>query len=487
MRSHYRLGLVRQLVLILIAIAAVGLACPTSQAQRDPPPRRYKFAIEPGTPMQDLLPTPPRTPSKLPSYLNEDLALVAELTFGEPVAKNADSERATAHIIAKINHLNHKDPDGFLKALAADRADLGGLPLLMGKDCGMEVDQARLFTETVAVVQRLLQNIAMQDPEAASVPNEQLTIEIVRREFAKAMAEKSDGKSLRSKASQADLDRANVAAMMQMFAPKPAFFRAGLVRYLATVGHVDATHALARLALFPPEPAVHQAAIEGLKGRPTRDYAKTLLQGLRYPLPSVSTRAADALVKLQCKDVLSDLVNVLEQPDPRAPVKQKIAGKEVATVRELVRVNHNRNCLLCHAPANTDGMPQDVLTAAVPLPDRAQSSRPYYGPNLSPDIFVRTDVTYLRQDFAMMMRVEKADPWPEMQRFDFLVRTRVLSAAEAAECDEQIAKQGTPSSHVAAQHALRELSGRTPAESTARAWRLMLKLPPQKKMSEPEA
>ena len=35
---------------------------------------------------------------------------------------------------------------------------------------------------------------------------------------------------------------------------------------------------------------------------------------------------------------------------------------------ELVRVNHHRNCMLCHAPANVKGVPTGVLTVAVPLP-----------------------------------------------------------------------------------------------------------------------
>ena len=40
-------------------------------------------------------------------------------------------------------------------------------------------------------------------------------------------------------------------------------------------------------------------------------------------------------------------------------------------------------------------------------------------------------MTYLRQDFSLMMPVSDAPPWPEMHRFDFLVRTRQRSAMEA--------------------------------------------------------
>ena len=57
---------------------------------------------------------------------------------------------------------------------------------------------------------------------------------------------------------------------------------------------------------------------------------------------------------------------MLDDPDPRAPVVWEENKKRVQEVRELVRVNHHRNCLLCHAPANTGNVASDTLTAAVP-------------------------------------------------------------------------------------------------------------------------
>lgn len=76
----------------------------------------------------------------------------------------------------------------------------------------------------------------------------------------------------------------------------------------------------------------------------------------------------------------------------------------------------------------------------------------------------------------MMMKVEDAKPWPEMQRFDFFVRTRNVTATEAAEYTKQLAKV-TPPNHAAAQYALRELVGRAPEETTPEGWRRLLKLP----------
>ena len=92
--------------------------------------------------------------------------------------------------------------------------------------------------------------------------------------------------------------------------------------------------------------------------------------------------------------MLPRLINILEQPDPRAPVTKVIDGKEVSFVRELVRVNHHHNCLLCHPPANTPDASRDVLSAPVPQPSQPlQSVFQGYGSPQSPDIFVRVDIS----------------------------------------------------------------------------------------------
>jgi hypothetical protein len=194
----------------------------------------------------------------------------------------------------------------------------------------------------------------------------------------------------------------------------------------------------------------------------------------------VSKRAAEALVKLERKDLLANLVEVLESPDPRLPVTEKRDGKEVTVVREMVRVNHHRNCLLCHAPGNTDNTPEGVLKVAVPLPTEPLPKPSEGGyqstPPPTPDIVVRLDMTYLRQDFSVMMPVSDAHPWPEMQRFDFLVRTRQLTAEEAKTYVEEVEPGRLSPYHRAALFALRELTGRD-TEPTAAAWRKLLKLP----------
>jgi hypothetical protein len=276
---------------------------------------------------------------------------------------------------------------------------------------------------------------------------------------------------------------ARIAALMQVLAPEVPAMREGLVKYLAAVSNVEATQALARLAIFSAEDEVRQAALDALKVRRERDYTAILLQGLRYPLPAVARRASEAIVKLERNDLIPQLVDLLDEPDPRAPALKEVNNKRVPVVRELVRINHHKNCLLCHAPGNTGTVSAEALTAAVPVPNEPLPLPSQGYQQSSPDLLVRVDVTYLRQDFSMLLPVADANPWPEMQRFDFLVRTRVLTDKAAKAFEEVLAKRGPgvlSPYHRAALAALRELTGRD-TEPTPEAWRRLLRLPAQER------
>ena len=150
------------------------------------------------------------------------------------------------------------------------------------------------------------------------------------------------------------------------------------------------------------------------------------MQGLSYPWPAVAKRSSEAIVKLERTDLIPQLLGVLDRPDARAPQALEKAGKKTTVVRELVRINHHRNCLLCHAPSDPQenvsaekAQILESLTAQVPLPDQPlptpSPDTGGYG-NSSQDILVRIDVTYLRQDFSVKLPVANSQPWPEMQR-----------------------------------------------------------------------
>jgi hypothetical protein len=430
---------------------------------------RFNFKLDPKTPLADLMPPPARYLTKAPIPFNEDLTKVPEIAFGESIAKESpkhDAMESIAHATAKINHLNLKKTDGFMLAMLDKRSDLRGMPFLMGEECRTREDQAKIFAEVANAV-----NQAFRGAKEGNLPDGMM-----------ALAASLSERKLGGQANPEMINRALSGALMQILMPESAANRVGLARCLATIPHIDATKNLARLAIFSAEDEVRAAAIEGLRLRRERDYTNVLLQGMAYPLPVVAKRAAEALVKLDRKDLLADLVDILERPDPRLPVTEQKGGKEVTTVRELVKVNHHRNCLLCHAPGNTENTPEGVLKVAVPLPTeplpRPSDGGGYQSLPSVPDILVRIDMTYLRQDFSLLMPVADAHPWPDMQRFDFLVRTRTVTPAEAQayEARREVEEPGRPSAyHRAALFALRELSGRD-AEPTPQAWRKVLNL-----------
>ena len=436
---------------------------------------RFAFKIDPKASFADLLPTPAKTISRTPIPFNEDLTKVPEIAFGEPLSKELpkqDAMEATAHAIAKINHLNLKKTDGFMLAMLDERTDLRGMPVLMGEECRTREDQARVFAFMAEAVQQVLLAAKNNDGRVMESFNGLAVVGI-----------ETETKQLVGVRTNPDMiHRTMVAALTQILMPESAAVRVSLARCLSTIPHVDASKALARLAIFSPEDEVRAAAIEGLKLRRERDYVDVLMRGFRYPLPAVAKRSAEALVKLECKDVLADLIDVLERPDPRLPVVQKRDGEDVTMVRELVKVNHHRNCLLCHAPGNTASTPEGVLKVTVPLPSeplpKPSDGGGYQKALPTSDIVVRLDMTYLRQDFSLMMPVADAHPWPEMQRFDFLVRTRPLTPedAQAYEARRQPEDPDRPSAYRrAALHALRELTGRD-TEPTPGAWRKLLNL-----------
>jgi hypothetical protein len=120
---------------------------------------------------------------------------------------------------------------------------------------------------------------------------------------------------------------------------------------------------------------------------------------------------------------------------------------------------------------STFPFPSSLILRAVPTPGEWDE---HYGSSVSPDIMVRADVTYLRQDFSLLQKVADADPWPEMQRFDYLVRERVLTEKEAQAYQAEFARrEATNPYRRAALAALRRLTGRD-AGTTALSWRTAL-------------
>lgn len=506
-----------------IAVAFLMLASGASPATGQTLPRldRYRFEklqfkVDDEIPLRDLLPTPPQTVA--PGALNvDDLAKVPEVQFQEPIVvksvkankKLTDKEREqlsaesakasrqallqNAHQLAKIAYLNLKKRDLFMESLIENRPDLAGLPFMMGDACRLQESERPDFRSEVTLIRDI--------HDSAVNKAGQKTAERFWDSYDTQLKERMKNKALHYK------DRFTVGSLMQVLGPESREHHLGLVPRLSAFGNLRATQALAKLAVFATDQEVRRAAAEALQKRDAEPATAVLLQGLRYPWPSVAQNSIEAIVQLKRVDLIPELVKMLEEPDPRAPVMREDKGKPAPVVRELVRINHLRNCMLCHAPGNTEdvvkdsrsgvtnddatwqevekgiqkrtvhgfpSMAPDVVVGAAPTPGEAVPTAAYYSFS-TPDILVRADVTYLRQDFSMLHKVADADPWPEMQRFDYLVRSRVLTESEAEPYRKAFGGDGPSPYRQAALSALRRLTGKD-AGTTAAQWRMALGL-----------
>jgi len=433
---HQALFLAGGCTAYVLAIAAAALISAGMAAKEDARERR-----------EAARKTEPRPPDEL--FRTPEVLL-------EPVAPNNGARQQLVQLAQKIREKDNQDTDGFVKALIKERSDLQGLPFQMGGACRMEQAAVSSFALAVAT-----------------------TRESLRAED-KTFFGKVDSVDYFFERWNDNDTSSGVAALTQIFGPEKQQRRESLAKHLKAVDHPASTKALAKSAVFDYDYQVRDAAVEGLKNRRRKDYTDVLLAGLHHPWAKAAHNAARAIVRLERKDLVPQLVAFLAEPSPREPFDQDVNGQTVTVVREVVKVNHHRNCLLCHPPAPANSAPGGVFavvpTPGIPFPS-PDSNEPYGG---SPgDAMIRADVTYLRQDFSILAAVPNAQPWPEMQRFDFLVRTRVLTADEAK---EHLARKqaGAPAvasqNHEAALHALRRLTGKD-AGTTAEAWRQALDLP----------
>jgi hypothetical protein len=157
-------------------------------------------------------------------------------------------------------------------------------------------------------------------------------------------------------------------------------------------------------------------------------------------------------------------------------------------VNELVRINHMRNCYLCHAASQAPSPLEVSIAGKTPaglkkqiayeepcrgLVPRAGRALPvaYYADRAGGD-FVRADITYLHQDFSVSQHVANATPWPETQRYDYLVRSRKATPEEVASLAKQPADSSYPQRN-AVLYALRNLTGRELGGATE-AWQKYL-------------
>jgi hypothetical protein len=217
-----------------------------------------------------------------------------------------------------------------------------------------------------------------------------------------------------------------VPTVVQMLQIEDADVRGLLVQELDRVKYPGASMALASRAAFDVSPDVRKAAIEKLRSRKPEEYRVMLLYAMRYPWAPAADHAAEALIELKDTGAVPKLIELLNSADPAKPALSLKTKKYV--IPEVVRVNHLRNCYLCHAPSFSTN---DPVRGAVPVPGKPLPVQYYAGSAITGgEGFVRADVSYLREDFSMSLGVKDADPWPDTQRYDYLVRIRDVSKDE---------------------------------------------------------
>lgn len=478
-----RLGMIAGLpLLVLLVEVAAAQDKPKDRQEKDIPPipirgaggpidpelqarnRRFSFAIDPNAPVKELLPRPPQAKAPAGPLAADDLSKAFEIEYQS--GEREQGKSAAEHVafqIARARVLDAKKSDGYITSLYEHRPDLAGLPFVVGNESRSTGDRARHFSEAVLTTRLMLLSFERDDKTLWST---------ISRFWAKSRDKEKEPEGWKQ------VEMAWIAALTQILADGTKSQKIGLARALGGTAIPEASRALVRLAIFSDEPEVQTAALESLGARPAEDYTNLLLAGLSYPYPPVAKRSAEAITKLKRVDLADRLIAVLEASDPRAPEARKFAGKTGPVVREIVRINHLKSCMLCHAPASGD---RDKIlagqSAPVPVPgEKVPSASNQYYFMTNPDFAIRFDVTYLRQDFSAKLEVADARPWPELQRFDFLIRDRLLDEQEAAAFTTELAAKNANGSpyHQAALAALKELTGKN---LTAAEWRASRRKP----------
>ena len=339
----------------------------------------------------------------------------AKRTFGESVT-HMELRRSSAKDAPPLTKT--------IRALLDARSDLQGLPLQDEKACQSSPEAVKILALVSPRVRRLQPNPAdLADMERMAAENE----------YARYIPKTNEAllKYVRATVTEHKSNPTIVRPMEQMIQTEKVELRLGLVESLALVKGKEATEAIARRAVFDLSPVVRDSALKALAKRSLDDARPVFLAALRHPWATAADHAALALTELNDQKAYQSVRKLVDAPDPCEPFQEE----KKWYVRELVRVNHLRNCLLCHAASSLDS---DPVRAPIPEPGKPLPSRYYASRLRSPSI--RADIVYFRQDFSAIHKVDKPDEWPKFQRFDYLVRKRELTAKEVEKRTAQVAQ-----------------------------------------------
>ena len=332
-----------------------------------------------------------------------------------------------------------------LEDILADRPDLKGLPLVMGEECRLNEQDAKIQSN---VSRRLGRLLATFD----SFGNRNLGNDTsLRRQVVASTVKSSVRHSGKENLSQL------LVTLDQMMQIDHTRLVLDVIENLREANTDTAIELLAKRAKFDLRPEVRFSATLALKELPREKYRNVLLEGFEYPWFAVAQHSAEALVRLEDTQAVPDLVELLKRHKTLTSIEED--GKFFQ--KEVVAVNHLRNCLLCHAPSMSN---VDSSRGLVPDWERPLS-RSYY--QSTSGTFVRADVTYLTQDFSVVQPVKAPGLWPASQRFDYMVYKRPMSKKES---QRKVEKDLNKVHREAIVFALQSLTGETPEDDSWENW-----------------
>ncbi|MDB2686622.1 hypothetical protein N9Y42_05375, partial [Mariniblastus sp.] len=339
-----------------------------------------------------------------------------------------------------------------LEELLSKRPDLKDLPLAMGEECHMDPESASTMAE---VSSRVGAAVSRFDGFGSRdiAQNDVWRFAIIKNEIEKCSSLQDREQVLKT-----------IDQILQIDHPR---LRMQLVETLRQKESPAGIEMLVKRAKYDLVPEIRQAAADALNDYSFESFRGQLLDGLKYPWHVAAQHSAEALVRLDDQDAVPELVEMLKLADPRLPQK---VDDDSYLQRELVAVNHMRNCMLCHAPSRTVNDSARGLTPSwdQPIPIG------YYQVNKPTGVFVRADIIYLRQDFSVLQPVKNNGPWPKEQRFDYLVQNKKLNKKVAKQAIKAITNEPNLNRE-AIVYALRELTDQQPADDSYKTWLAIVK------------
>ena len=350
-----------------------------------------------------------------------------------------------------------------LMDLVAKRPDLQSLPFVMGQECHSDATETSDLRNVSLSLGRMIGRFNGSLGSRDVAQNDAFRNLSIKQMISYCMEDHIRDRMGDPEGDPSAQKMKTIDQILQIDHPR---LRMNFIDALRKSDSETAVELMVKKAKFDLVPEVRIAATDALADIEPEQYRAHLLEGLKYPWHVVAEHSAEALVRLDDEGAIPDLIEMLDLPHPHSPTQ--VDGQLVQ--RELVGINHMRNCLLCHAPSISS---EDSTRGLIP-----HSSRPiptqYYGGSSEPVPYaVRADITYLEQDFSVVQPVSNPGPWPHEQRFDYVVQNRKLSADEASNLAVGLS-QAPNQNRNAIIFALRELTGEKPVDNSSANWKKIM-------------